>query len=158
MKISLLTALIIFLMVLASSVNAAADVPLEFTNPAQEQRYLELIEGLRCLVCQNQSLADSNADLAQDLRLEVYRMLIEGDNNEDIIKYLVARYGDFVLYRPPFKSTTYLLWLAPVIFLIIGICITISFLRKQQFHALNEKEQEVADQLLNEDLLENKKR
>ena len=156
MKISLISGLIILLMVLAPSVNAADD-PLEFTNPAQEQRYLTLIEGLRCLVCQNQSLADSNADLAQDLRQEVYRLLIEGDDNEDIIKYLVARYGDFVLYRPPFKSTTYLLWLAPVIFLMIGICITIIFVRKQQFHALNEEEQEVADQILNEDLLENKK-
>ncbi len=156
MKISLISGLIILLMVLAPSVNAADD-PLEFTDPAQEQRYLTLIEGLRCLVCQNQSLADSNADLAQDLRQEVYRLLIEGDDNEDIIKYLVARYGDFVLYRPPFKSTTYLLWLAPVIFLMIGICITIIFVRKQQFHALNEEEQEVADQILNEDLLENKK-
>ncbi len=156
MKVNLLTGLIVFLMALASSVNAA-DVPLDFTDPAQEQRYMALIEGLRCLVCQNQSLADSNADLAQDLRQEVYRLLIEGDNNEDIIKYLVARYGDFVLYRPPFKSTTYLLWLAPVIFLIIGICITILLIRKQQFHALNEEEQEVADQILNEDLLGNKK-
>lgn len=156
MKISLLAGLIIFLVALASSVNAADD-PLEFTDPAQEQRYLALIEGLRCLVCQNQSLADSNADLAQDLRQEVYLMLVEGDNNEDIIQYLVARYGDFVLYRPPFKSTTYLLWLAPVIFLIIGICITIIFVRKQQFHVLNEDEQEVADHILNEDLSEDKK-
>ena len=156
MKISLLAGLVFFLMTLASSVNAADD-PLEFTDPAQEQRYLALIEGLRCLVCQNQSLADSNADLAQDLRQEVYRLLVEGDNNEDIIKYLVARYGDFVLYRPPFKSTTYLLWLAPLIFLIIGIWITISLIRKQHFHALNEEEQEYADQILNEDILENKK-
>jgi len=155
MKISLLAGLIIFLVALASSVNAADD-PLEFTDPAQEQRYMALIEGLRCLVCQNQSLADSNADLAQDLRQEVYRLFMEGDNNEDIIKYLVARYGDFVLYRPPFKSTTYLLWLAPLIFLMIGICITIIFVRKQQFHALNEEEQEVVDKMLNEDHLENK--
>ena len=143
-------------MALASSVNAADD-PLEFTDLAQEQRYMALIEGLRCLVCQNQSLADSNADLAQDLRQEVYRLSMEGDNNEDIIKYLVARYGDFILYRPPFKSTTYLLWLAPIIFLIIGIWITIAFTRKQKFQALNEEEQEYADQMLNEDHVENKK-
>lgn len=156
MKISLVYGLIFFLIALSSSVNAADD-PLEFTNPAQEQRYMALIEGLRCLVCQNQSLADSNADLAQDLRQEVYRLMIEGDDNEGIIKYLVARYGDFVLYRPPFKSTTYLLWLGPIIFLIIGIWITIAFTRKQQFQALNEEEQEVADQMLNEDHLENKK-
>ncbi len=156
MKINLVTGLFFFLMALASSVNAADD-PLEFTDPAQEQRYLALIEGLRCLVCQNQSLADSNAALAQDLRQEVYRLLMEGDNNEDIIKYLVARYGDFVLYRPPFKSTTYLLWLSPLIFLIIGIWITIALMRKQQFHVLNEEEQEVADHILNEDLSENRK-
>ncbi len=156
MKISILSGLIFFLMALASSVNAADD-PLEFTDLAQEQRYMALIEGLRCLVCQNQSLADSNADLAQDLRQEVYRLLMEGDNNEDIIKYLVTRYGDFILYRPPFKSTTYLLWLAPLIFLIIGIWITISLVRKQQFHALNEEEQEYADQMLNDNYLENKK-
>ena len=156
MRTSLFVSLIIFLMALASSANAVDD-PLEFTNPAQEQRYMALIEGLRCLVCQNQSLADSNADLAQDLRQEVYSLLIEGDDNEDIIKYLVARYGDFVLYRPPFKSTTYLLWLAPVIFLMIGIWIAVSLIRKQQFHELNEEEQEVVDKMLNEDLSENKK-
>jgi cytochrome c-type biogenesis protein CcmH len=156
MKIKQLAGLIFFLMLLASGLQAA-DVPLEFSDPAQEQRYKDLIEELRCLVCQNQSLADSNAALAQDLRREVYRKLIDGDNNKDIIKYLVARYGDFVLYRPPFKLTTYLLWLGPIIFLIIGIWIAVSLIRKQQVRVLNEEEQKYAHQLLNEDLSEGKK-
>ena len=156
MKIELLAGFIFFLVVLTSGVHAA-DVPLEFPDPAQEQRYKELTAELRCLVCQNQSLADSNSDLAQDLRREVYRMLIEGDNNEDIIEYLVARYGDFVLYRPPFKLTTWLLWLGPVIFLIIGICIAVSLTRKQKTRVLNAEEQEYADQLLNEKLSGDKK-
>jgi len=156
MKIRQLAGFIFFLVILASGLQAA-DVPLEFSDPAQEQRYKDLIEELRCLVCQNQSLADSNAALAQDLRREVYRKLIEGDNNEDIIKYLVARYGDFVLYRPPFKLTTYLLWLGPVIFLIIGILVAVSLTRKQQVRALNEEEQEYAEQLLNEDISGDKK-
>jgi len=156
MKVRQLACLIFILMALASGLQAD-DVPMEFSDPAQAQRYKDLIGELRCLVCQNQSLADSNAELAQDLRREVYRKFIEGDNNEDIIKYLVARYGDFVLYRPPFKLTTYLLWLGPIIFLIIGICIAFSLTRKQQVHALNEEEQKYADQLLNEDLSEGKK-
>jgi len=156
MKIKLLTGFIIFLLALTSGVYAA-DVPLEFSDPAQEQRYRELTAELRCLVCQNQSLADSNSDLAQDLRREVYRMLIEGNNNEAIIEYLVARYGDFVLYRPPFKLTTYLLWLGPAIFLIIGICIAVSLTRKQKTRVLNAEEQKYADQLLNEKLSGDKK-
>jgi len=156
MTIKQLAGFIFFLAVLASGLRAA-DVPFEFSDPAQEQRYRKLTEELRCLVCQNQSLADSNADLAQDLRQEVYRMLIEGDKNEDIIEYMVARYGDFVLYRPPFKATTYLLWLGPIIFLIIGIWIAVSFIRKQQVRVLNEEEQEYADRLLNEDHSEGRK-
>lgn len=151
MKIRLLTAMIIFLITVLSSVQAN-DEPLQFSDPAQAQRYSELTAELRCLVCQNQSLADSNAPLAQDLRQEVYRMVIAGTNNEDIVKYLVARYGDFVLYRPPFKSTTWLLWLSPVIFLIIGICIALTLLRKQKARTLSKEEQEYAKQLLQDEL------
>lgn len=151
MKIRLLTAMIIFLITVLSGVQAN-DEPLQFSDPAQAQRYSELTAELRCLVCQNQSLADSNAPLAQDLRQEVYRMVSAGTNNEDIVKYLVARYGDFVLYRPPFKSTTWLLWLSPVIFLIIGICIALTLLRKQKARTLSKEEQEYAKQLLQDEL------
>ncbi len=96
----------------------AADTPFEFADAATEQRYHKLAAELRCLVCQNQSLADSHADLAQDLRDEVYRMLNEGRTDEEIVGFLVERYGDFVLYRPPVSGTTSLLWFGPVLLLL----------------------------------------
>lgn len=93
----------------------------QFPDPQLEDRYHRLIEELRCLVCQNQSLADSNADLAEDLRDEVYTMLLAGKNDREIIDFLVSRYGDFVLYRPPVKATTILLWIGPFVALALGI-------------------------------------
>ena len=84
----------------------AEDVPMTFNNLQDEQRFNDLTRELRCLVCQNQSLADSNADLAQDLREEIYNEMLAGKTNSEIIDYLVARYGDFVLYRPPVKPVT----------------------------------------------------
>ncbi len=138
-----------FLLFTFVSNSHAADLPFEFSDPVQEDRFKGLLEELRCLVCQNQSLADSSADLAQDLRQEVYRMVIEGDNNEEIVNYLVARYGDFILYRPPLKPSTYLLWSGPVIFLIIAVFIAISTIRKKKYTELSQKEQQLASQLLN---------
>jgi len=128
----------------------AEDIPMEFSDPAQEKQFKELTEELRCLVCQNQSLADSSAGLAQDLRQEVYRMVVRGDSDEEIINYLVARYGDFILYRPPIKPTTYLLWLGPVLFLIFAVFIAMSSVRTKKYHELSQKEQDLASQLLNE--------
>jgi cytochrome c-type biogenesis protein CcmH len=92
----------------------------EFDDPAKQQRYERLIEELRCLVCQNQSLADSDADLAKDLRDEVYTIIQSGKNEEEAVKFLTDRYGDFVLYRPPFKVTTALLWIGPFLLLAAG--------------------------------------
>ncbi|BCX88877.1 cytochrome c-type biogenesis protein CcmH [Methylomarinovum tepidoasis] len=92
----------------------------QFPNPALESRYQNLIEQLRCLVCQNQSLADSNADLAEDLRSEVYAMLLAGKSDAEIVDFLVQRYGDFVLYKPPVKKTTALLWFGPFAALAAG--------------------------------------
>lgn len=91
----------------------------QFTSPAQEQEFRDLIGKLRCLVCQNESLAGSQADLAQDLREEVYGMMQEGKGKDEIVAFLVARYGDFVLYQPPVKPSTYILWFGP--FLLIGV-------------------------------------
>lgn len=105
------------LLLALSRAAIAADTPFKFEAAADEQRYEQLIAELRCLVCQNQSLADSHADLAQDLRNEVFRMVNAGKSNEDIIAYLVARYGDFVLYRPPLIGITVLLWFGPAILL-----------------------------------------
>lgn len=106
-------------------------MPLRFDTAEQEQRYQDLIEELRCLVCQNQNLADSHADLAQDLREEVHEMILDGKNNEEIIEFLVARYGDFVLYRPPVKKSTWLLWFAPFILLVFAVYAIFRFVRSR---------------------------
>lgn len=90
-------------------------------DPVIEQRLIRLAQDLRCLVCQNESLASSNAELAADLRREIRELMKAGKSDEEVIAYLTARYGDFVLYRPPFKPVTYLLWGAPVLFLAIGL-------------------------------------
>jgi cytochrome c-type biogenesis protein CcmH len=110
----------------------AADDPLQFENSEQQQRYQQLLEELRCLVCQNQTLADSHADLAQDLRNEVYKMVAAGQTNDNIIEFLVSRYGDFVLYRPPLKWTTILLWFGPFALLLYGLVSVYRFVRKSK--------------------------
>jgi cytochrome c-type biogenesis protein CcmH len=89
-------------------------------DPALDARLKALEEELRCLVCQNQSLADSSAPLAEDLRREVRELAVGGKSDAEIKQYLVARYGDFVLYRPPVKSTTWLLWFGPFVLLVAG--------------------------------------
>lgn len=90
------------------------------SDPAQDARYRALIKEVRCLVCQNQAISDSNAPLARDLRREIRQKIEAGAGNPEIITFLTDRYGDFVLYRPPFKPTTYLLWAAPALFLLIA--------------------------------------
>ncbi|MCU7950290.1 MAG: cytochrome c-type biogenesis protein CcmH [gamma proteobacterium symbiont of Bathyaustriella thionipta] len=95
--------------------------PIVFENPQIEKDYLELSEELRCLVCQNQNLIDSNAELADDLRREVAKMLKQGNNKEQVTEFMVERYGDFVLYNPPFKVQTWLLWGGPFVLMFWGI-------------------------------------
>lgn len=95
----------------------AADTPFQFDQPEQAARYQRLTEELRCLVCQNQNLADSHADLAQDLRNELYRMITGGQTDRQIVDFMVARYGEFVLYRPPVSPLTWLLWFGPFLLL-----------------------------------------
>ena len=96
---------------------------LNFANPQQETRYKKIIAELRCLVCQNQNLADSNADLAKDLRKKTHAMILAGQSDAQIIDFMVARYGDFVRYRPPFKPSTILLWISPALLLALGLSI-----------------------------------
>jgi cytochrome c-type biogenesis protein CcmH len=110
----------------------AADVPLEFNDPAMQDRYESLLEKLRCLVCQNENLAMSQADLAQDLREQIYHMMANGRSNQEIIDYLVARYGDFVLYDPPLQANTWLLWFGPFLFLLIGLVVMARFVRSRR--------------------------
>lgn len=104
----------------AAAPGDAADTPLAFEDPVRQARYETLLEELRCLVCQNQSLADSHAELAQDMRAEVHRLLAEGRSDAAVTDWLVERYGDFVLYRPPVKHTTWLLWAGPFVLLAIA--------------------------------------
>jgi cytochrome c-type biogenesis protein CcmH len=129
----------------------AADVPFEFNTPEQEQRYKDLAEDLRCLVCQNQSLADSHAELAQDLRNEVYRMIVEGHSDQEIVDFLVTRYGDFVLFKPPLKTGTVLLWAGPFLLLIGALVIVVRFtLRNRRLMSpeLSSADQQKLDALL----------
>jgi len=100
-----------------------------FSTEAQEQRFRELAAELRCLVCQNQSLADSNADLAQDLRTELYRQIVNGNSDDQIISFMTGRYGEFVLYKPRFSTKTILLWLAPFLLFIVGVISIFRFSR-----------------------------
>jgi len=105
---------------LVVSLSVLAQEPLVFESQEQQDRFDQLTKELRCLVCQNQNLADSDAQLAHDLRREVHDLLLTGRNNDEIKQFLVDRYGDFVLYRPPVQTNTYLLWIAPLILLLIG--------------------------------------
>lgn len=122
-----------------------------FEDPAQEAAFHELISELRCLVCQNESLAGSQAELAQDLRQVVYEQLKAGEHKDRIIDFLVARYGDFVLYDPPLKPSTYLLWFGPILLIAAGALVLIrALLRKQQApdRPLSEQEQRRLQTLL----------
>ncbi len=123
-------------------------------DPAVEERLKHLAVELRCLVCQNQTLADSNAPLAEDLRREVREMIVKNMSDKEIIDFLVSRYGDFVLYRPPLKSTTTLLWVGPFVLLVGGgIALVVALKRrgkKVADAAITEEEHRRVEQLLSE--------
>ncbi|ROR29485.1 cytochrome c-type biogenesis protein [Inmirania thermothiophila] len=125
--------LLALLVLLAAAAPAWSVIEVyQFQDPQQEARFKRLTQELRCLVCQNQNIADSNADLAKDLRQEVYEMIVAGKRDEEIIGFLTARYGDFVLYRPPFKATTALLWVGPFVLVVVGVVVLIHFVRSRQ--------------------------
>jgi len=111
------------LMVLLISTVSFADTFYPLDTPKQEAQFNHLLRELRCLVCQNQDLADSNAGLAKDLRGEVYQLVKTGKSDNEIIQYLTARYGDFILFKPPVKALTALLWFGPALFLVLGLLI-----------------------------------
>lgn len=113
--------LLVALVALLPMAAHAIDSDVSFDSPEQEARYDRLTQELRCVVCQNQNIADSNADLAKDLRRQTLEMLKAGKTDEEIKAFMTDRYGDFVLYRPPLKPTTWLLWGAPMILLVLGI-------------------------------------
>jgi cytochrome c-type biogenesis protein CcmH len=141
-------------LLLLPSLAAAGEAAPLAENPQAEARLKALAVELRCLVCQNQTLADSNAPLAEDLRREVREMIAKNMSDKEIIDFLVTRYGDFVLYRPPLKTTTTLLWVGPFLLLIGGAIALVMALRRRQKKladvALSEAERDRVAQLLSE--------
>ncbi len=121
-------------------------------DPQIEARMKNLTEQLRCLVCQNETLADSRADLAEDLRKQVREQIKAGKTDKEIIAYLTQRYGDFVLYNPPIKATTYLLWFGPFVLLILGTIVLFRFLKHRremiQEEPLTAEERKRAEEIL----------
>lgn len=134
-RCSLLMAL---LLMAAEKASAVVFEPREFASAQHEARYRQLNEELRCLVCQNQNIAGSDAALAQDLRREVYRMLNEGLTDEQIADYMVQRYGDFVLYRPPLRPLTVALWAGPFVLLVLGMVFLWRVMRRRQAGAVEQ--------------------
>ncbi len=105
--------------------------PIDYQSPAEEQRFKSLTAELRCVMCQNQSIADSNAPIAHDLRVEVLKLMREGKTNAQIKQYLVDRYTDFVLYEPPLKKSTWFLWAGPFLILLLGAGAIFVIIRKK---------------------------
>ena len=139
---------------------ALAVNPTEILNdPLLESRAREISKGLRCVVCQNQSIDDSDASLARDLRRVVRDRLLAGDSDKEIINYVVSRYGDFVLLKPPFKGATLFLWLSPFIFILLALLAFYSFFRRQNQagpktkpnNSLSDDERNLLDDLLKKD-------
>jgi len=133
-----------------SGLRAADAVPTEM-DPVKATRAVKLAEKLRCLVCQNQSIADSNAELANDLRSQIREQIAAGKSDDEIVSYMVNRYGDFVLYQPPFKATTLLLWAGPALLLVGGALVLARNLRRRQATAdvaLTDEEKARAESLL----------
>ncbi|MES1943964.1 cytochrome C biogenesis protein [Salinisphaera sp. PC39] len=118
-------------LLLTAALAAAAIEPLNFDDPAKQARYERLLHEFRCLVCQNESLASSGAGLADDLRQEVHRMVAEGKSDAEIRDYLVERYGEFVLYRPPVTTRTYLLWFGPFLLAVVGLAALVIAIRRR---------------------------
>ena len=117
-------------LIIGSTLAQAASDLYTFTTPEKQARFQHVLSELRCLVCQNQTLADSNAPVAQDLRREVAKLVEKYDTDQQVVDFLVQRYGDFVLYNPPMTKTTYILWLGPFILLLIGFIVIFFIVRR----------------------------
>ena len=122
---------LLFVLLMLASLVAAAAAPIEFRDAAEEARFRALSAELRCVMCQNQSLADSNAQIAEDLRRQVLDLMREGKSDDEIKDYLVARYSDFVLYSPPVKPSTWLLWFGPALILLGGAAVLVVVVRRR---------------------------
>jgi cytochrome c-type biogenesis protein CcmH len=123
--------MLLFALTLLMSQAAFAIDALPFEDRAEEQRFQNLSRQLRCLVCQNESLADSSADLARDLRQEVFEQMRQGKSDDEIKQYLTARYSDFVLYNPPLRGGTFLLWFGPLFVFLGGLAAVVLIVRRR---------------------------
>jgi cytochrome c-type biogenesis protein CcmH len=136
----------------AAAIGAQVAQPIE--DPAIDARMKNLTKQLRCLVCQNETLADSQAQLAEDLRREIREQIKAGKSDQEILAYATQRYGDFILYNPPVKATTYLLWFGPFLLLVIGTILLFRFLKQRramiETKPLTAEERRRAEKLLRE--------
>ena len=134
----MLRLLALLLLAIATAAAPAKEAAPAAQDPVLEKRVMTLAEELRCLVCQNQTLADSNAPLAEDLRNQIRERMREGNSDAQVVEYLVARYGDFVLYRPPLKATTVLLWFGPLLLLAAGFAVLLRRLLRRRSMEVTE--------------------
>ena len=144
----------VFLVFLMGLVQADEATPLA-ADPVLEQRLISISEEMRCLVCQNESLSGSRSELAQDLRREIRDLIRQGKTDAEIRTFMVDRYGDFILYRPPVKPTTWLLWIGPFVLMVAGIVALLMYLRRRNSQvspiALSDDENKRIDALLRDD-------
>ncbi len=143
MKSSMIRLLLIFSVSFFFPAQAVKIEFHDFKTTEQEQLYLKLIAELRCVKCQNQNLAESNAELAKDMRDKTYELILKGGTRADVIKYMTDRYGDFVLYNPPFKKNTLLLWVGPPLFLLLSLIFIFKLIKSQK--------KEIVEKLSNDD-------
>lgn len=136
--------LFVVLLAISFAVKASSIEVYTFENREQEKIYHSLIEDLRCLVCQNQNISESNAELAKDMRRKTYEMVKQNKSETEISEFMVTRYGDFVLYRPPFEPMTWLLWFGPLIIFVFGLVFVVRYMKSQnsstQAASLSEEE------------------
>lgn len=144
---------------IAASPTLAVNPSEMLADPAMEERAREVSKHLRCVVCQNQSIDDSDAELARDMRVLVRERIASGDSNKQVLDYMVSRYGDFVLLKPPFKAETYALWFGPPIIFILGIIAVVAFARQRRLpqgpvasgETLSDAERQKLDRLMDKD-------
>ncbi|MDN3653637.1 cytochrome c-type biogenesis protein CcmH [Thalassotalea ponticola] len=139
-----------YLLLLAFHLQASPIDTYSFPDKVMEKRFAELTYELRCPKCQNQNLADSNSPIAEDLREQVYNLLLDGRSDTEIMNFMVERYGDYVLYRPKVNELTYALWFGPAAFVLVGLIVVISLLRKKQRKpvALSAEQQKQLEDIL----------
>ena len=123
--------LVSLLLLCCAQTAFAIDSEAPFPDPGMQARYETLIHGFRCLVCQDETIADSDADLAADFRRQIHAMVAAGKNDAEIKSYMVGRYGDFVLYRPPLQSSTAFLWIGPFLLLLVGLIVVYRVVRRR---------------------------